>query len=993
MAQLVLGAAGAAVGFYVGGPTGAQIGWAVGSAIGSTFQPTQRTQGPRLDDLRAPGVEYGAPIPWLRGVVRVPGLVWWASEKHETATTTSAGKGGGGTEQTTFTYDVDLIVGLCDHEILTVTRVWLNGKLVYNVRDDAASETIAASQRSPHWDRFTVYSGTATQDPDAVYEAGVGISNAPAYRGRAYAFIEALKLGSSGQLPVLSFEVAVEGAPGVSRTLMQTYFETQASGDPWDSIGCHPASVSGFTSNVVADSGYLLNSGATGPAQRIIYVGAQSNGVDALTFEGFVTVYSVPTVAFVDCIRVNLTNSIGVTVTYEIGLADGSSWEYQNDGVASNDYFLKSLVLGERIHWCMQFTATARIFHINGVMLHTEAGFLPPASGNVYIDFGGVGYTGDPDPAHYLVDSFRVRQEAVYGGGDFEPPTELPPPDCPIFAPELPTLREVVQDLCDRAGLDAAQVDASALDNITQPVRSLAVVNVMPQRSVLEALATSHVYECALSDKLFFFPRATTPVESIPFKTLGAAPDAASLDPFAPTIGSDVEIPAQACVRYINTENDYQGGAEYSDRVIAGQAATNVVELPVGLTAAEAKGVADILVMDGIASAVTVQVSLPLDYAKLEPGDVVTVYDADARPWRLRFVRRRDSGGVLTFDAISDDQGALLSAQITDETDDGQDAVAANAATVMELLDVPLLRDEDDGVHYLVAARGETGSWPGARVLRSPDNATFGLVAEMDQSAVLGTCTTVLGAWSGGVVMDEVNSVTVNVAHGELASATRDAVLNDLELNAMAVGSEIIRFCSAELLSSTPNIYKLTRLLRGQLGTEWRAGTHAASEACVLLNASSLRRISSEVASFNLTRYFLGVTYGTATADGTEEEFAHAGISSQPLAPVDVRAEVDSGDIVLTWKRRTRYRTTFTGVAGSIVPLGEAFEAYAVDVVLVSSSAVLRTISASTPTATYTTAQQSADGLGSSDEVRFDVRQLSDFFGPGRAGSLQMEIP
>lgn len=41
MAQLVIAAAGAAIGFAIGEPTGAQIGFTLGSAIGA---PTQKTK-------------------------------------------------------------------------------------------------------------------------------------------------------------------------------------------------------------------------------------------------------------------------------------------------------------------------------------------------------------------------------------------------------------------------------------------------------------------------------------------------------------------------------------------------------------------------------------------------------------------------------------------------------------------------------------------------------------------------------------------------------------------------------------------------------------------------------------------------------------------------------------------------------------------------------------------------------------------------------------
>jgi hypothetical protein len=121
----------------------------------------------------------------------------------------------------------------------------------------------------------------------------------------------------------------------------------------------------------------------------------------------------------------------------------------------------------------------------------------------------------------------------------------------------------------------------------------------------------------------------------------------------------------------------------------------------------------------------------------------------------------------------------------------------------------------------------------------------------------------------------------------------------------------------------------------------------------------------------------------------TGEAFTCEGVSSKPLAPVDVRAARNAAlELVLTWKRRTRYSASFTGPAGATVPLGEATEAYSVDIVLVSGGTVVRTFSATSATVTYTAAMQRADGVTSSTSIRIDVYQLGATVGRGYAGSL-----
>ena len=214
MAQLVVSAAAAAVGYAIGGPTGAAYGWAIGSAIGaSAFAKPQKNPGQPLMDLRVMGTEYGQPIPYIRGAAGVAGQVWWNSDRRPTTTTTTTGgKGGGGeVETTSTTYDIDMLIGVSDNEIVGIRRIWNNGKLIYTAASDATQESIDASEALTTWTRMTVYTGADDQLPDPTYEAAVGTANAPAYRGRGTVFIQGLQLGQSGIVPNLTFEVVADG--------------------------------------------------------------------------------------------------------------------------------------------------------------------------------------------------------------------------------------------------------------------------------------------------------------------------------------------------------------------------------------------------------------------------------------------------------------------------------------------------------------------------------------------------------------------------------------------------------------------------------------------------------------------------------------------------------------------------------------------------------------------------------------------------------------
>jgi hypothetical protein len=69
------------------------------------------------------------------------------------------------------------------------------------------------------------------------------------------------------------------------------------------------------------------------------------------------------------------------------------------------------------------------------------------------------------------------------------------------------------------------------------------------------------------------------------------------------------------------------------------------------------------------------------------------------------------------------------------------------------------------------------------------------------------------------------------------------------------------------------------------------------------------------------------------------------------------------------------------GLGSGPVPLGEEIEAYEIDVM--AGPLVKRTISSSTPTATYSAANQTTDGFTPGNPITVNVYQLSAVRGRG----------
>lgn len=998
MAQLVVGAISAAVGFAVAGPTGAQIGWAIGTAIAA---PTQKVRSPRLDDLKVTGAEYGQPIPWVRGHPRVAGQLWWSSDKREVSTTTSVGKGGG-VEQTTYTYQVDLLYGLTSSEIQGISRVWSNGKLIYSRLDGTTTDSLANSAGANSWDRITCYTGAADQLPDPTYEAAVGVGNAPAYRGRGTVFIEGLQLGSSGQIPNLTFEVFTSGTETPTcvtadeDVLLQLCFEGADGSTTFtdSSLYAHPVVRGG--SAEIDTSQFACG---TSSLYCLPAFGSASAALDEFELSDF-------TVRFF--FKANSDND---RVYFGRITSTTHGWRFRYENIGKQFIFTNYRVpftgpgpnvftkawdyAGSSFAWheiVLVVIAGDPALYVDGVLLGVTSD-----SGNAevtYVDTE-VFCIGMPRPGASTLrcngwfDDVQVIARALTSDEITGECTS----NIDVVVLDNDTLQETVETLCEKAGMPAGTYDATALASITKPIRALAVSQVTPARTVLEQLAAGYFFEAYATDKLYFVARGGSVALSIPVDDLGAGEDQATEEALPVTISSDEQIPAQIALTYSNVDSDYNTATEYSDRLISGIVDTRTIALPMGFTASEAKGISDAMLADEYASRVAGQAALTLKYSRLVPTDVVTLTSPDGAQYRARLVRRTEGRVLVAYEWVVDDATAIESSGIT--SDDYTPSITVNlpGPTSIELMDIPILRDADNSPGIYVAAKPTRGTWPGYQLLQSIDSGVEYTDAGTGTSrAIFGETTTALTTWAGGNVFDEKGSVTVDVGGATLSSATRDDLLNS-DANAMLIGSEVIQYRTATLV--TAGVYTLTGLLRGRRGTEWAMTSHAIGEPAVLLRVEGILRVSYDSTRIGIDAYYKGVTLGKRLSSATAHVFNDSGIAVRPFSPVDIRVSRSSStDIVIAWKRRTRFRTQLGGASGITVPLGEAAEAYVVRIYSDSGyTTLLRTISTAEQEATYTAVQQFEDGSALLSALYVQVEQLGVNSIAGYTASQALAIP
>jgi hypothetical protein len=204
--QQILGVVGGVVGAFFGYP---QLGFVVGSLVGGLLTPGEKTEGPRVDDLKVQVSTYGTGIPTVYGTERVGGNVVWSTDKLEVADT-QGGKGGA-PENTTYRYFVHMGIVLCrtptDESLVLVRKIWQDGKLIFDASTGMSVGQSIASAENPNA-YAVVYQGHSDQLPDPGEEAWEGgPGSVPAYRGVVRIRMNAVEC-PGGRVPQFSFEVS-----------------------------------------------------------------------------------------------------------------------------------------------------------------------------------------------------------------------------------------------------------------------------------------------------------------------------------------------------------------------------------------------------------------------------------------------------------------------------------------------------------------------------------------------------------------------------------------------------------------------------------------------------------------------------------------------------------------------------------------------------------------------------------------------------------------
>jgi hypothetical protein len=533
-------------------------------------------------------------------------------------------------------------------------------------------------------------------------------------------------------------------------------------------------------------------------------------------------------------------------------------------------------------------------------------------------------------------------------------------------------LDAILSDICARSGLTASDIDVSA---ISGQVDGFIINRQQTMRDAIETLQSAYFFDAVESgDVLKFVPRGGASVLTINEDDIAVGNN----ELFSVNRAQEIELPKRINIIYLSRLLNYQTATQHSQREVTSSMEILTMDIPIVCTDQMAKTIADIALFSQWTGRTAFQFNLPLKYAQLEPTDIITV-TVSGITYRMRVASTRMvSPTMIEVKALMDDQSTydFYSAPATPSSLLLENQSVATSS--MSLLDMPAFPgdDNDKGV-IRVAANGLSGTWTGAALYRSDDGgANYGRVIDLSTPSVIGTSVTAL-AVGPTAVFDDANSVTVSlIGSNALQSVSELAVLNGA--NAALIGNEIIQFKTATLINA--NQYRLSGLLRGRLGTDWAIAGHVAGEAFVLLDG----RVNKFQAANNLiglSRSYKCVSFGSTLTATSPQDFLYTGVALKPYSPVHLSGVRDgSGNLTINWVRRTRISGNWQD--GVDVALNETSEAYEVEIM--NGVNVMRTITGlSTPTASYTAAQQITDFGAAQTSVSVRIYQLSSLVGRG----------
>lgn len=472
-----------------------------------------------------------------------------------------------------------------------------------------------------------------------------------------------------------------------------------------------------------------------------------------------------------------------------------------------------------------------------------------------------------------------------------------------VGQPDPPFLADVVADLCRRSGIKPENINVDEL--YTDRVAGLKVNVDEGLDEPIDWLREMFFFDKSEYDRKLRFPkRGREIIARIPYTDLVRGEPVALKQKRV----DESKLSREVTVNHLDPDGGYAKNKQTAQR------RSNLVK-------AEGKKKVDsqvVLTVDQAATAaltklkvewrepITYEFTTTIKWTELTAADVIEVEDSTGTWHRMRIEERNEDSGNIDWTAKQDGGYYTYNGIVTGNAlkPPVSSTPGVIGETRLEILNIPVLRDQDDELGLYIAAAGENTAWTGYQLLYSLDGGTTYTEAFVSESpATLGeTETDLLAETSYEYQGDQTVDVVVNFS---LTSISYDQLLGNQ--NRCVIGDEVLQFRTALLLGMDGSRYRyrLSGLIRGRYATlpdHWPMGTRF-----VLLDTSVIFA-QTQRSMLGVDLYYKPVSIGTTEDETIPTAYLFDEGVNQTEWPVTMVAAARDGsnNVTVTWAGRKR---------------------------------------------------------------------------------------
>lgn len=974
--------------------------------------------------------QYGDAKPYLVGTNRLPCTITWAPPLIVKTKNTSTKGGGQKVKEHSYYLNAQLMFSHSSTEVLL--GVINNKKKIYTNETKASTKSLLASL--PNTKRFKFYNGSQ-QFPDSLIERYEGAGKVSAHKNRSYLIVEEFSVGQDSNY---QFEVIASTNPlttpkvsnihteisnknffikvvdqnnykyfdsdGYNGTATLNIIDVKSNGDvEYSSRILHSREDTGISRWGSNPSLYKSDDGDVFPLRddsNNLYIkgtnfGAIGNNtkVKIVNTKGFLTVYR-------EINDVPLLVSGASAGNYSTTTTEDKVFDIEHSAnfiyVTTEKKIIrytKDLLTSKVIYTNTKANETVRNIKVvnDDIIYFTEQYLVSAVS---YTRFKVI-KNNIVKPLHANVEPLKnyatenVKQMETFDGENFIFTNHLARKvDFVSFTNDgdFLTLEQVILEIAKVQMPNSLHlIDASALAHIKCYGFNFYMNKSFDEQIEVLMQLYNFVKRTENNNKVVYLPKGGKVVARISTEQMNASnsENSSAGEPLKKYNKQDSELAKKFILNFIDRNSAYRQASVFSELKNISSEATITIDSTGAFSPEEARTICLQGILTNNTERMTFECSVGEEFSHLQVADSVEL-DDNGTIYTARITEITDNNnGIYNLKLVQEDRTIYEQKQVGESAPSRSDDVEYLADSVFVPLDIPVLRDQDEGkgMYFAVGPKSDD-SWRGCTLMTSVDaGISYSSFAEIskDKASVIGSAQSVLGDFKLTLnreanSFDLQNSVIVKTnGVDQLRSASIDELKNS-NANYAYIGGEIIQFLNAIPVSGQKNTYRLTGLGRGLKGTEKYKSTHTLYERFVLLDESKLQVLPYQTSKFDSENYIKAITFGAYEDSANPVKFVYAGQAYECYAPVHLGGGFDNDKAILKWKRRGRLNNSWLNKVD--VPLSELTEAYEIEIL--KNGNVVRTLTSTTNTINYSNAQMVEDFSSIQNELYFNVYQISE---------------